>query len=742
MGDTDGHGANGDGADVGERGSVPKLPEPSGRPSSDPGAPDLSKRPQVAGTDEAPRTTSTWRWPLAALAACIWLALIETVLLGTIVKESLPVWSRGLILPLVLSGHLLPYCTVAALGLLVVSTAYHRTQARHSRRSWFAAGALALSAPYSIYVAHFAFSGPQMSEHPLRLPVTILAGVVLTTTSAGALVLAVWVPTSRRRRFVVAALLLTLSLACLIASALVLPNEYEPLHAFLMVQAGSSALLGFGQGLARVPRPRLSRELALAGVAVAWSVGAALFLARADTFAWVIWGGTPGSRYLTERVQFGSDASETESIVLDRVPERWKKHAGFAQLRAERRRRPAPNIVVFSVDNLAADHVGAYGYERHPTTPNIDRLAETGLLFRRAYSFYPQTRIFMSSMLFGRKAPAFGPHRPPARYQRESLTRMLKQRSYHVLVKGVFELTASRAFEPADYAIDTWLRRATSAEIRKANTIPHIPLEERFAQLEQHLKEARRTEQPVFIWMHFLQPHRFHGRFVSSPEYDFGDGWEDLYDSAVAATDRWLPKIEQMMAEHLGSARPTYWFVQSDHGAGLRQGERESGKNLLDDHVHVPLIIQGPGIDQGEVGVPVDSCIDVAKTILDLAGIDAPASYEGASLLPLFQNRELEHGLAGRAIYLQQENWSGVIYENYKLIDYRGAVSLFDLVADPKEKLNLADQEPELITRLRPSIARRAHEIRAGYSGSRAKRRKSTKKKRRRGALGPPPERR
>lgn len=671
------------------------------------------ERASAASTDS--RAPHDWRWALAALGACSWLGLVETALIADVLLDSLPQWSRYVMLPLLLGGNLLPYVGLGAFVFYLAGRYYRWLDGRRARGFWLGLGALLLGAPYSVYIAHFSFSGPQMLDHPLRPVFIVGCSLVLCAASVGASLLAVCVPASRRLRSALAALLMALSVACLLASSLVLPNEYEALHTFLMVWAVLSALLGLGQALVAVAAPRRSRWLLIAGAAVLWSASAAVFLARTESFAWVTWAGTPGSRYLTQRVKLNT-AAGVELMELDRVPDRWRQNPGFSKRRARRSSEPAPNIVVFSVDNLTPDHVGAYGYERHPTTPNIDRLAERGLLFERAYSYYPQTRIFMSSMLFGRKTPAFGRHRPPRAYQDESLTRMLKQRTYHVLVMGVFEVTASREFRPADYAIDTWLRRATTAEIRKAKTIPHIPLEERFAQLEDHLEHAKQNGQPVFVWMHFLQPHRFHGRFVNSPEYDFGNDWEDLYDSAVAATDRWLPQIEAMMAQHLGDQRPTYWFVQSDHGAGLRQGERESGKNLLEDHVHVPLIIAGPSVKHGRAGIPVDSCIDVAATILDLAGIEVPASYEGASLVPLFQNPQLASELEERALYLEQAGWRGAIYKNYKLLEYRGAISVFDLAADPFERQNLAGEHAELIARVQPALQRRAEEIAADYS--------------------------
>src|SRR5215510_14435241 len=60
-----------------------------------------------------------------------------------------------------------------------------------------------------------------------------------------------------------------------------------------------------------------------------------------------------------------------------------------------------PNIVLFAVDSLLADHLSCYGYFRH-TSPHIDRFAESGTLFERTYSAHIPTTSAYSSMLTGR----------------------------------------------------------------------------------------------------------------------------------------------------------------------------------------------------------------------------------------------------------------------------------------------------------------------------------------------------
>src|SRR5690606_27947051 len=187
---------------------------------------------------------------------------------------------------------------------------------------------------------------------------------------------------------------------------------------------------------------------------------------------------------------------------------------------------------------------------------------------------------------------------------------------YFTLVKGAFELTKHRQFKASDYLIDTNIKRESVEEIRKAKRLPHIPYAERFRIVERHLKKAR--GRPVFVWVHLLGPHWFGGSFSPSEDFPFGNSVDAKYDSAIAGTDQWLGRLQQMASKHLKDERDIYWIVMSDHGAGLTEGKakRESGKSILARHVHVPLVIAGPRIQKGEIDVPVDAALDTAATIL------------------------------------------------------------------------------------------------------------------------------
>src|ERR1700752_4646086 len=59
-----------------------------------------------------------------------------------------------------------------------------------------------------------------------------------------------------------------------------------------------------------------------------------------------------------------------------------------------------PNIILITIDTLRADHLGCYGYKQN-TSPNIDRLASRGLIFRNAFATAPITLPSHASILTG-----------------------------------------------------------------------------------------------------------------------------------------------------------------------------------------------------------------------------------------------------------------------------------------------------------------------------------------------------
>jgi arylsulfatase A-like enzyme len=142
----------------------------------------------------------------------------------------------------------------------------------------------------------------------------------------------------------------------------------------------------------------------------------------------------------------------------------------------------------------------------------------------------------------------------------------------------------------------------------------------------------------------------------------------------------------------------TVAVVTADHGEGL--GERgfyfEHGESLYDFLLHIPLILDAPGLEPGRVQSLV-SAIDLAPTLVDLASVPPPESWVGKSLVPVLHRAQPEV-----RTYLVSElpelYLRAVRDHRWKLIVTLDGGSrhleLYDTMNDPQELYNLAAQQP------------------------------------------------
>jgi hypothetical protein len=267
---------------------------------------------------------------------------------------------------------------------------------------------------------------------------------------------------------------------------------------------------------------------------------------------------------------------------------------------------------------------------------------------------------------------------------------LLDTRSYHVFVKSWFEHSSSDTFQPAEFKIDTSIAKGKSR--RHVESAPEKVLE----RLSTHLQEAATRREPVFAWMHFLSTHPVPRKgFVAHPDFRFGDAPSARYDSAIAGTDRLLALVEDLVDDRLGTDRPTYWFICADHGVNVIRRSRD----LFDGVTRVPLIAVGPGIKPGVDATLIDVSLDLASTVVDLAGIEPPAVYDGVSLVPVLMRLPIE-AMATRVVPLSYKQWTGGVYGRFKYVKRQRTISVFDLAADPEEKRNLVGERGDLLQQL------------------------------------------
>ena len=185
---------------------------------------------------------------------------------------------------------------------------------------------------------------------------------------------------------------------------------------------------------------------------------------------------------------------------------------------------------------------------------------------------------------------------------------------------------------------------------------------------------------------------------------------------AVYAIDQFMGNLRKMLVE-IGEDQNTIIVFCSDNG--LLLGEHGlGGKTMLyEESVHVPLIVYSPSLPEKQRGTQRSAMVvgqDIPATILDMCGLEVPKSYQGASMLPLLEGKQIDwrrdvflENLFTMQGYPRQE---AVRSKRYKYIRYFSKDNdrdqylpnrsiegeapiyeeLFDLQNDPNELTNLA----------------------------------------------------
>lgn len=170
--------------------------------------------------------------------------------------------------------------------------------------------------------------------------------------------------------------------------------------------------------------------------------------------------------------------------------------------------------------------------------------------------------------------------------------------------------------------------------------------------------------------------------------------------------------------EKTGQRENTLVIFTSDHGEMLGDhGLYAKGCRFYEGLVHVPLILSMPGLlPQGKQTDALVELLDIAPTLLDLAGLETPSHMAGRSLLPLLKGETSTHRDYIRCEYYDalslvnpsRVHWEGsratmIRGHRYKLVTYHGHETgeLFDLQKDPEEFDNLWDEHTMRETRFR-----------------------------------------
>jgi len=395
-----------------------------------------------------------------------------------------------------------------------------------------------------------------------------------------------------------------------------------------------------------------------------------------------------------------------------------------------------PNIVFIMADDLGYADVSCYG-RPDLSTPNIDRLAATGVRFLQAYANSAVCSATRTALITGRyqyrlplglEEPLTGRDvgLPP---EHPTLPSLLRKSGYGTTLVGKWHLGALPRFGPLQSGYDHFygfrgggVDYYTHADTNQKDDLwdDDVPVHQ-IGYLTDLLGSRAvdvvngyaRSGRPFLVSLHFNAPHwpweapgdeaeseRLRGKRL----FDFDGGTQKTYQHMIERMDLQVGRVLQAL-EANGLRENTIVIFTSDNG-----GERFADTwpftgrktELLEGGVRIPSVISWPaGVPQGRTTDQVAITMDWLPTLLAAGGVapDAAFAPDGIDLLPvLAQNaapipRQLFWRYKANA---QRASRDG----DYKYLKILDNTFLFNVVDDPMERANLKVRQPDVYDRL------------------------------------------
>ena len=413
-----------------------------------------------------------------------------------------------------------------------------------------------------------------------------------------------------------------------------------------------------------------------------------------------------------------------------------------------RSRTTPQHLILITIDTLRADHTSLVGYARE-TTPELKALAEGGANFTRAIAQWPKTGTSFASMFSGLYPQTTGlTHRAALKLPEDldTLPGRLKEQGFRnvaVISNPVLsqELGWDRHF---DEYLETW------SDVESDDPFVYRPQlsARRVNTLASDLLERNRSEERLFVWIHYSDPHAPYVLPNAAPNPFGGDDiyeqssdivpdltgtrgraipgvthlrdYVSLYDANVLESDRAIGELLRRL-EALELLSDAAVVVTADHGESL--GEKrlffEHGPLPHNPGVHVPLILTGPGIKPGQRIGSALGLIHLLPTVCEWLQIPCPDSIDGTSLWPILTDSkstpsESSPRLAFSEAGHRPDHFRTVQNKRFKLVyftkrrsefpDPEGRFELYDLAQDPAEKTDVQSEYPEELRQLQRAL--------------------------------------
>jgi arylsulfatase A-like enzyme len=290
-----------------------------------------------------------------------------------------------------------------------------------------------------------------------------------------------------------------------------------------------------------------------------------------------------------------------------------------------------PNLVLIVVDTLRADFTTPYGFTQD-TTPELAAWARRGVLFEHARSQSSWTKMSMASLMTSLWPRSHGIREAKDGLAESAVTlaEVLSEAGYATYgVQTNGWLHQSFGFHQG-FGRYMFPRGGGHPRLGQPSLWPHA---DRVYEEAVRLLDGHDRTRPFFLYLHFMDVHEY----AAPPSFKtFGTDSKGAYLAAIRWVDDAVARVRKKLAA-AGYLERTVIVFGADHGETFGEhGVHGHARNVLTTVVWVPLVLRFPFRVAPPVRVTTQvRNVDVAPTLLDLAGVALPESFEGRSLVPL-----------------------------------------------------------------------------------------------------------
>lgn len=436
-----------------------------------------------------------------------------------------------------------------------------------------------------------------------------------------------------------------------------------------------------------------------------------------------VWEGPLTSSWATQSIDLSRFAGKVVQLTLEGEGGQGRiawSNAGLVTAAQEAPEiEPAQNVVVVLCDTLRASKLRPWNRETRVQTPVLNELAENSAVFERGISTENWTKPAVASILTG-----LHPIDHMARTQSAVLSDSALMISEHMKAQGL----ATAGFVANGYISDRFGFEQGWDEFKNHIRDPGLSSEAEAVFRDAADWAIEHKDERFFLYVHTIDPHvpydpeeEFVSMYDPRPHYDgqvrprmTGEllanakaneptvrftasdviRLEALHDGEITQHDRHMGTFINRLKE-AGIWENTVFVFVADHGEEFNEhGKWGHGHSVYEELIHVPLLVHRPGaIPARRIGTTV-STMDIAPTVLELAGLQPMPNIAAQSLVPLIYGQRRAMPEMAMSEFLDERRvitagrWKWIIRGNL-------THSMFDLREDPGENTQLdIDQHP------------------------------------------------